>query len=244
MNHSEFSDFIKDRRSSKTDHRIRQILWYVIECHLIFIADKITYSQKGVKANTTHKFEDYLKFRLVEDYLIPHKKLLQASISELEEVTFLSETQKEYIDIDTKLKPDKIDIYINKIGLREVWKEEDENVYFAIECKRIRKLSHTTDYVKDIEKYANRNHTNLRLPFEGQMAFIENADLSHKKVTDNINEKLKKNTTIQTLNPLAKTNLHPSFTGSYLSKHKKNFAPKQTFSIYHLMFDYSGVVVN
>lgn len=243
MNHPNASRFVRKRRLLVTDRRIRQILWYVIECHLIFLGDKITYSQKWVKANTTHKFEDYLKFRLVEDYLVRHKKLLQVNISELEEITFSCETQKEYIDTDTKLKPDKIDIYINKIGLRNLWKEEDENVYFAIECKRIKILSDTTDYVKDIEKFTKRNHTNLRLPFEGQIAFIENEKLNYKNVTDKINKKLKKSTAIKTLNPLTQTKLHASFTGAYLSKHKKNFGKKQTFSIYHLLFDYSGVVV-
>jgi len=244
VNHSEFSDFAKDRLLSITDNRVRQILWYVIECHFVFIGEKKQYSEEWVKEKTSYKFENFLKFRFVKDYLMRYKKRLREKTPELDKITFHCEPEEEYIDKNGIRRTDPIDIYINNVMVEvEEWNEENENIYFAIECKRIRKLSDARNYLKDTEDFAERDHTNLRLPFEGQMAFIENADLDHKKVADNINEKLKKSTTIQTLDMLTETKLHPSFPGSYRSKHKKNFNQQQAFSIYHLMFNYSGVVV-
>jgi len=47
--------------------------------------------------------------------------------------------------------------------------------------------------------------------------------------------------TISTLNPHT---VHPDFEASYLSKHKRNYGKNDEFSIYHLLFDYSKIVVD
>lgn len=235
----------RKRALSKTKQRIEIILWYVFECHKLFLNKNITYSEEWVRKNTTYKFEDFLKFKFLDNYLIQNKFLLQDKGSELEEINFSGETQKSFVDIaDGKEKPNKIDVYINKIGLQKEWDEEDENIYFAIELKRIKILSDTNEYIKDIQKFTNRNHTNLRLPFEGQIAFIESSKLNHIAVSNEVNKRLKANSEITTNLPLANIKLHDSFDSSYISKHTKNFEKKDPFSIYHLMFDYSKVVIN
>lgn len=243
---SNVSAFIQNRKDvlSITHKRIRYILSYVIECHRLFLNDNITYSQTWVQQNTTFHFEDYLKFKFLDDYLIPNKYLLRSVLSELEEINFAAETQQRFIDTDGKQKPDKIDICINKLGLQNEWKEPDENIYFVIECKRIKQISDTSDYILDIQKFCNRNYTNLRLPFEGQIAFIENSTLSHTNVADKINKHLKTSPTITTDLYLSKIKLHSAIAGSYYSSHKKNFNKNIQFSIFHLMFDYSGVVLD
>jgi hypothetical protein len=242
---SNASTFILNRKDalSITNQRIRYIISYVIECHWLLLSDNVTYSQTWVQQNTTFHFEDYMKFKFLDDYLIPNKHLLNDVISELEEINFAPETQKRYIDTDGKQKPDKIDICINKLGLQKVWNDNDENVYLAIECKRIRQLSDTNDYIVDIEKFCNRNYTHLRLPFEGQIAFIENSKLTHVDVKNGINDRLNISSTITTCSLLSSIKLHSKIQCSYISRHKKNFIPKERFSIYHLMFDYSGVVL-
>lgn len=145
---SEVSGFILNRRYSITESRIRNILWYVVECYTILRKEGLSYSKQEVKQNTTIAFEDYLRNRFIQDYLVKNKSLLKQKISVLEEINFLCETQKEYIDSqDNKQKPDKIDIYINKLGLKDVWKDNDENIYFAIECKRIERLSDSAKYI-------------------------------------------------------------------------------------------------
>lgn len=228
---------------SITNQRITKILWYIIECHQIFIKDNKTYSKDWVNQNTTIHFEDYLKFEFLDSYLIPNKFLLNNLFSELEEIHFSAETQKRYIDKDGKQKPDKIDICINRFGLQEVWNNQAENIYFAIECKRIQQLADVSRYVSDIEKFCNRSHLNTRLPFEGQIAFIENQKLNQTIIVDKINSTLSLNNFITTDSFLTAIKVHNNLNCSFLSIHKKNFSPNQQFTIYHLMFDYSKVVI-
>jgi hypothetical protein len=176
---------------------------------------------------------------LVDKYLIPNKELLISKISELDQINFTYESQKRYVDVDGKEKPDKIDIYINKLGLQNVWREQDENVYFSIECKRIKILSDTKHYISDIQKFAHRNHTNLRLPFESMLAFVENKTLGHLEISNEINKRLRKESAILTNEYLNTIELHKKFKSSYLSTHKKLFNEKNCFSIYHILFDYT-----
>lgn len=243
---SNISTFVKSRKKSITQQRIKHILSYVMECHRIFLNDSITYSKSEIRASSTIMFEDFLKIEFVEKYLIKNKFLLKNTISELEEINFAYETQQRYVDIkDGKTKPDKIDIYINKLGLKKFFKtEEDENIYFALECKRIKILSDVNDYVLDIEnKFINRKHINLRLPFEGQIAFIENKKLSHIDISNQANNILKTKS-FKTEKYLCAEKLHSTIDGTYLSIHKRNFNNQDSFAIYHLMLNYSNIVLN
>jgi len=118
--------FIQNRREviALTNERIKQILWYIVECYQFLQKDKPTYSKSGWKNRSTIPFEDYLKMDLVDQYLIANKDILKAKVSALEQINFTCEPQKRYVDVsDKKIKPDKIDIYINKLGLQNEWKE-------------------------------------------------------------------------------------------------------------------------
>ncbi|MDR1197703.1 MAG: hypothetical protein LBK94_01650 [Prevotellaceae bacterium] len=239
--------FVVNRKNAitVTEKQIKIILWYVVECYLLTLKDNAKYSKTWVKNHTTYKFENYLKNQLVEDYLIKNKDLLKQKTLILNDINFGCETEKNYIDSqDGKKKPDKIDIYINKLGLRDVWKENDENIYFAIECKRIEKLSNVNYYISDIEKFSNRNYLNTRLPFEGQLAFIENPLITHIQLSDKVNKKLKEKTAIITNNFLSPLTIHSQFNGIYLSAHKRNTDKQKSFTVYHLLFDYSNIVVD
>jgi hypothetical protein len=237
--------FVINRKNAVTEKQIKTILWYVTECYLLTIKENKRYSKTWVKNHTTYKFENYLKNQLVEDYLIKNKDLLKQKTLTLNDINFGCETEKNYIDSqDGKQKQDKIDIYINKLGLRDVWKENDENIYFAIECKRIKKLPDSTKYVDDMEKFTNRAYINIRLPFEGQLAFIENPTITHVRLHNEINEKLNRRKTVITDNSLSPISIHAQFDGTYLSEHKRNTNKQESFSIYHLLFDYSDIVVD
>lgn len=239
------STFITARKNSITEKRIKQILSYVMECQKLFQSDGITYSKSTIAAEGTVMFEDHLKFEFVEKYLVKHKGLLKGKISDLEEINFACETQKRYTDFnDGKTKPDKIDVFINKIGLQKIWQNEpDENIYFAMECKRIAIKSDSKDYVMDIEKFTSRAHQDLRLPYEGQIAFIENARLNDKIISDEVNIILKQDLSITTDSFLFPEKLHSTINGTYLSKHRRKHN-NLAFSIFHLMFDYSKIVQN
>ena len=236
--------FVKNRKNVVAEKRIKIILWYVIECYLLASTNNEKYSKAWVKNNTSIKFENYLRNRLVDDYLIANKDLLKQKTLSLSEINFIYEPEKEYIDArDGKIKSDKIDIYINKLGLQKEWAKEDENLYFAIECKRIKVLSDTKEYITDIENFCLRRHKNTRLPFEGQIAFIENKEISHQKLQEKINEILLKHKKIVTSNFLKSIVLNEKFEGAYLSKHLRG-NNKQNFSVYHLLLDYSDIVLN
>lgn len=239
--------FVKNRKQvvAITSNRINNILWYVIECYLMLLKDNPSYSKKAIRQNTSLHFEDYLKMELVDNYLVPHKHLILAKASELEKINFHYETQKRYVDtIDRKEKPDKIDIYINHLGLQNYWNQQDENLYFVLECKRIKILSDCTNYVLDIQNFANRNYRNLRLPFEGQIGFIENPKLNPTSVSSEINKILKATSTIITQQFLLNTKLHSSYKGCYSSIHKKNYDKRINFNVLHLLLNYSSLVKN
>lgn len=242
------ANFIQNRQKviSITYERVNQIAWYCIECYNLVLKDKPSYSKSYVSAKTAYNFEDYLKIEFVEKYLKINKALLHNKISGLEEITFHYETVKPFIDTANKdtERSDKIDIYVNKLGLKNHWAVEDEDLYLSIECKRINILSDCGDYVNDTEKFCTRQYKNLRLPFEGQMGFIESNKLNHKSVSEEINRRLKLSTAITTKQHLKKKSTHPGFDGTYQSTHQRNYKPKDKFTIFHLLFDYSNIVVN
>lgn len=238
--------FIQNRGKdivSITYNRIRNIISYTLECYQLLLTDKPTYSRAHVSTVTAYHFEDYLKMRLVDDYLVKNKHLLAAKISELEEVTFNYETVKPFIDINDGIeRSDKIDVYVNRLGLKDQWTVEEEHLYLAIECKRITALSDCQAYAEDIQKFCNREYTSFRLPFESQIAFIENPKLTHVSIKDEINKRLKRNSTITTRQYLTPVTIHKSFKCSYSSIHKKNFKKKDPFTIFHLLLNYSQLV--
>jgi len=246
MLHSATSFILKRKKVvSITDNRINNILWYIIECYSLLLKDNPKYSKKYVSKKTTLHFEDYLKIRLVEDYLKKNKALLISKVSALEEITFHYETVKGFTDIlDGKEKSDKIDIYVNKLGLKRKWAVEDEDLYFAIECKRIKVLSDCKDYLDDTQNFVNRKYNALRLPFEGQLAFIEDGTLTHISISTEINKRLKASSTIITKQFLSSKKINNSFNGCYPSIHKRNHGKKELFTIFHLLFDYSKIIVN
>ncbi|MCU6767780.1 hypothetical protein OCV73_02245 [Barnesiella propionica] len=242
---SEASIFAFNRKQSITDNRIKNIFWYIGECYILLRNDKAQYSKTYVKEHTTIHFEDFLRFRFVEDYLTKNKDILKARTSELDEINFTSETQKEYIDqIDYKQKPDKIDIFINKLGLAQTWGECEDKIYFAIECKRINNISDTNHYIRDLIKFTNRSYIELRLPFEGQLGFIESSSLSDQQIVEDINNKLERSSCITTEQLLKSCPINPNISTTYKSIHKRNSNKKEVFSIYHIFLDYSNIVTN
>lgn len=238
--------FVSSRQNpiAITRKRIEDIIWYSVECYKLLLNDAPTYSQKYVKGKTTFSFEDYLKMEFVDNYLIKNKGLLTGKISGLEEINFEYEPVKRYTDISGVEKSDKIDIYINKIGLKDHLNTEDEHAYFVFECKRIGKLPDTAGYISDIQKFADRKHKVLRLPFEGMIAFIEATNLSDSQLADEVNKRLKASSNIKTSQYLTAVTIYEDFTGRYDSSHKKNYDAKEEFSIFHLLFDYSKCVTN
>lgn len=237
---SNATSFINNRlsKTSITDNRIKSILYYVIECYNKIIADKVIYDySKRDKISQ----ENYLRNSLVDDYLRESLTLLNNGTDEYSIIN--REAAETYLDSeDGLIHDDPIDIQIVDHSLQTSWGSTSQ-VYLAIECKRIKILSDTTHYVDDIRKSTGRNYLKTRLPFEGQIAFIENKSLSNEIIKDEINKKLKSHTSIVTDKYLSGIKIH-STECSYDSIHRKIFKGKDAYSIYHLFFDYSKIVLN
>lgn len=234
------SNYISNRKSSKTaliDSRIKEIQNYIIDCYLLFKNDGVTYT-KGEKGKISQ--EDYFRNGLVDGYLRRNKHLL--NLSSTTDIRFNRESTETYVDTKGIKHDDKIDVHVTDVALQNYWTSDDE-IYYAIECKRIKILSDTEHYVGDIEKFTNRKYLSTRLPFEGQIAFIENSKLINTAIVKETNSKLKKHTSIVTKKLITEFKTHTSFEGSYLSKHVRN-QTKEVFVVNHLLFDYTNVLLN
>jgi hypothetical protein len=210
------------------------------------LADKKTYnySERGKIPK-----EEFLRNGLVNNYLQKsyNKEFFKQNISDSPsvEISFHPEETMTYIDTETnKPSTDKIDIAVWENILQSIWSEKTDNeIKFAIECKRIEKVSDANDSVSDIEKFCKRNYIYTRLPFEGQIAFIENQNITHIILRKKINEILQNHNSIITNSLLNSIVLNEKFEGAYLSKHQRK-ASKQRFSIYHLFLNYSNTVAH
>ncbi|MDP3912287.1 MAG: hypothetical protein Q8R96_00920 [Bacteroidota bacterium] len=222
---------------------VDQIMRYVIDCYLYMLEEKPQFSKSDFKETTTYKFEDLLSDRFVDDYLRKRRKEY-FSHTLLNQIIFTKQSSENYINCFTHIhQPDLIDIYVTNL---QIDKELSSNPqpYFAIECKRIRKSSSIDEYVGDIKKFTERIHSQPRLPYEGQIAFIEKSQYPHNVTKEKINNKLGMHESIKTIQPLKHKQFHEMFDGSYCSKHLKNFGIKNEFAIYHLMLNYTQIVTD
>ena len=186
-----------------------------------------------------------LSEKLVNDYLgiWDNIEYYKSHISDKPDVHlyFNNEPKQSYKENNT-FKDDFIDIKVQETGLSEIWGRSgnQQQIHLAIECKVIEKGY--SDYVSDIQKMCDRPYNSPRLNFEGQIAFITNSGYTHFSVRSGINKNLASNTGIITIQNLEPQIIKSKFDSTYLSIHKRNHNLKE-FSIYHLMFDYSMVVI-
>lgn len=235
----------KPNKYSLTKFRINLILKYFIHCFLMMQKEGKKYDYK---ARGKVKKEDYLRDGLVDDYLnkTPNKKYFKEYISDNPnvEIFFQMEEKQNYLEQNT-LAEDFIDITVKETKLSEILIDRtSDEIKFAIECKRINKSQSYSEYVKDINKLTNRQYKTYRLPYEGQIAFIENSSLNYITISKNINEKLESHKSIITVQFLKSKSFDSQFEGGYHSIHRRNYGNQNNFSIYHLMFDYSKIVIN
>ncbi|MDR2950078.1 MAG: hypothetical protein LBV71_12830 [Prevotella sp.] len=240
---SEASNFISKRKQplSLRQKNIQNILWYMLECYSIILNEGKTYSLSDIKKSNV-KPENYLRNKLVDEYLRKYTHLFKEKFK-TEYIFFDKDTEETYIDEKGSESTDKIDIYIRNKALQDYWSNKP-NVYYAVECKRIKELSDTQKYINEdtVGKFIERKHTEFRQPIEGQLAFIENSDISPLNIVDDINKKLCKNTNTESL--LSSIEVHEMQKCCFISKHNRSFNIKSKFSIYHLLLDYSDIVIN
>ncbi|GLB52776.1 hypothetical protein NBRC110019_18160 [Neptunitalea chrysea] len=229
------SAFTKNRseKLALTRKRVKMIFVAVINSYEDIIKEGVVfdYSKRGKV-----KQEDFLRNRFVDDYLEAELSLKETNT---EYFTTNKEVAEEYIShVDGELHNDPIDIHIVDKALKKAWGSKTKP-YLAIECKRLGSIS---DYVGDTQKFTERDYTRLRLPFEGQLGFIENKSYNHQIVSEKINEKLVESSTITTNKQLEHLFLKEGCKYSYVSEHER--MDKTFMCVYHLFLDYTNIVIS
>jgi hypothetical protein len=238
----------KLRSERLTQKRVEMVMRYVIYCYQKMINEGRTYEKASFlnESNTRYNLEEGLSEKIVEDYLGIWDNLnyYKNYISDKPDVHlyFNYEPKQSYTQNNT-IKDDFIDIKIQESGLSEIWGStgNQQQIHLAIECKVIE--NGYSEYVSDIKKMCDRSFNTPRLNFEGQIAYITNPSYTHSAVAIGVNKNLSTNSQIDTTQELINNVIEQNFDATYLSLHKRNHNNQQ-FSIYHLMFDYSKVVIN
>lgn len=243
---SEASNFVAKRKQplSVGQKNIENILWYILECYNMILSNKKTYSLSKINKSKI-KPENYLRNKFVDEYLREYTHLFQNKFN-TQYIYFDKDSEETCVDQDNNEYTDKIDIYIRNKALQESWSQE-KNVYFALECKRIDILSDTQKYIDEdtLGKFIERKHIGFRLPYEGQLAFVQQKKNTSRKVADEINNRLSNNdkTKKHTIDSLNSIKINEVNDCVFMSKHVRDYSKKE-FVIYHLLLDYSDIVVN
>ncbi len=246
--------------------RFRIVMRYVLYCYSSMIENKISYSKKEwAKLSKDNKFEDYLREKLVDDYLETeqHKDEFVAttqSYHNIHEIYFSKENEETYKDSNGQKGKNKNDIYVLVTNLKRHSRNSMEyddrerlgkmknsrKAWFQIECKILDNSSSQHDaYIEDIHKFLDRTYEDTEaMPFGGQIAFIKKGEIMDS--VNKINTKLAEKSeigTIQNLMYFEMALLLPfPFQFSFQSIHQHRLGHK--FDIYHLLLDYRNIIVD
>ncbi len=231
--------FTQNRAIKHSKKLFFQVLEYVAFCYNRLKQDNRKYSKSYCRNNTSFTFEDWLKIRFIKDYLRQLKAYFH--YSSIQAIHFFSETEPDYKDMTGKTRGDRIDIFITNLGLQNYWSNVvAEDIYFVIECKRLKNFSGNTAYLTDIQKFVEREY-DFRFPFTGMIGFVEKSSISIDKIIDDINIRLQKSSNITTTQELTSFEIE-NFSHCRLSKHIRT-ASRTPIEVYHLFFDYADVII-
>lgn len=238
----------KPNSEQLTQKRVEIVLQYVIYCYQKMVVEGKTYNKSDFsnEKNTRYNLEERLSEKFVNDYLGINDNLFHyknnISTEPNVHLYFNNEARQSYTE-NNIIKDDFIDIKIQETELSRIWAESgnQQPIHLAIECKVVE--NGYSDYVSDIKKMCNRAFNSPRLKFEGQIAYVTNSSYDHLSVKLGINNNLHGNAEIETIQDLEPRFITKDFDASYFSIHKRNHNGK-TFVIYHLLFDYTKVVLN
>ncbi|MBU7028381.1 MAG: hypothetical protein HXS48_15720 [Theionarchaea archaeon] len=148
-----------------------------------------------------------------------------------------------------EIEPGEINMTYETIGFLDIkvtnacsqeLRKYDEDIYYAIECKRLDNSSKKVDaYVKNgilrfiIGKYSKN------MPLACMIGFIEEGNPCI--IVNKINDRLEIDKRIITLQKLVNCDIQEKFEQSYISKHKRQ-NNLGIIDLYHLLFDYTGII--
>jgi len=255
MPNSRATIFVQNRRNSNARKLFLKVVGYFAYCYQKIIQDKVTYSESYVKQHTSSQLEDYLKKRLVHDYLrkrenkLAYQEIISAQISRrfngLENLLFYSEPEEEFVQNEIERR-DKIDILVANLGLSDNWNDVDrESLHFVFECKRLLNTRKSDEYLSDTVKFIQRSYSSFRFPFNGMLGFVEKGTIPVLEIIEDIEKRLSNHTIIKSIksgNKILQFVEIDSFDFCRLSQHQHN-SQNSEIEVIHLFFDYSGVIV-
>ncbi len=246
MDEQNFIPFVQstENKNDVTKTLFLNVMRYMVFCYHKMIADKVKYSQNECEETTKLKFEDYLKFQFIDNYLNKQLNKRNNKVYDIYTITFEAETEKLY-KLNNITQADKIDIFVGNLNLNIFDDSINLNdIYFAFECKRLENNAKNAQYIKDIEKFTQREYA-FRLPYNGMIAFVEKCSSSLDSIILDIENKLQKHKTIKTV-PQNNTYLQnidiKEFNLARYSIHSHSTLPHK-IEIGHLFFDYSDIVI-
>lgn len=238
----------KSHSEKLTQKRVEMVMQYLVYCYQKMTLEAKTYKRDIFynETKTRYNLEEGLSEKFVDDYLgiLDNLNYYKNNISNEPNVDlyFNNEAKQSYTE-NNIIKDDFIDIKVQETELSKIWGKtgNQQQIHLAIECKVVE--NGYSEYVSDIKKMCDRSFNTPRLNFEGQIAYITNPSYTHTSVSSGINKNLSTNTDIITTQELKPKIIDKGFPSSYSSTHKRNHNQKD-FLIYHLMLDYTKVILN
>ncbi|HLP44833.1 MAG TPA: hypothetical protein VK469_02745 [Candidatus Kapabacteria bacterium] len=230
--------FSKRREQKQCFKQFREVLRLIIFCYREKIRQGDAVSLSKIREETGITPEDYLKYRLVEDYLRKYKRLFPA----IAHLYFLPETG----EYDAKKEKERFnDITVYAITVGRAWKlsdgHDDEDYYFSFECKRLRDLGKNQFYIdQGIMRYVGNAYAGA-MPFAGMIGFVEKGDIV--RIKDDINLRLSKlniSEELTTIEFLRFFKVEEAFEFSYSSRHER--VQNSPIALHHLFLDYSSLL--
>lgn len=231
--------FSKRREQKQSFKQFHDVLRLIIFCYRKKLQEKDTVSLSEIHEKTGITPEDYLKYRLVKDYLRIYKRLFPA----IAHLYFLYETG----EYDREKEKETFnDIAVYSIAIARAWKlsedHDDEDYYFSFECKRLRDLGKNQLYIdQGIRKYVENAYARA-MPFAGMIGFVEKGDIV--RIIDGINlrlSRLSQTGELTTIETLRFFKVEDDFEFSDSSKHER--IQNSPISLYHLFLDYSALLL-
>jgi hypothetical protein len=229
--------------------------------YVVFCYQKIdtTYEKSKFIANSKHnRFEDFLKFKLIDDFLNQDIYTRSFEKTLVKTLDFQGETIKVFNDNTRTSGDNKNDIFVlvKPVNTAKGWEEDDDEiidtrgilgkiatqntVWFQIECKILDGNKRQNDtYIDDIEKFCERSYKYEYQPFGGMIAFVNKSGFVNK-AADSINHLLPNHINITTLQPLQSFPIRTGFDYSYQSIHQHRLG--HNVDLYHLLLNYSAII--
>lgn len=193
-----------------------EILSLIIYCHREILKNKTYYEGKYDEDILRNDFRNNLEL---------NKKRLTMPVK------FITESAT----VDDKTNKTKGRIDISVIYNLSLSSEYD----ITFECKRLSKNKKNNGYIKEgLMDFVNGKYAE-KMPLGGMVGFVEKGNIS--TICADLRKKIHKKSLTKLKGEFTSTKIQDDFEHSYKSEHKRN-NKIGNITIYHLLFDYTGII--